>query len=219
MLLQEFWKIAWKCYEAEYIIKVDDDKYVRLDRLPAAIGHWRTLRSDYVGCFSLGHNQDNPLFKWYDPNHNIYGHGPFAPTFKYADGPFYALSGRIVRGLVSINVGLRISGSIEDYGTAAILQAFNIERYDDRRLCDSTCSFSTVAVNVEPNNDPNLHCVWNKTLSVNEQFLSCLEALDAHCGASTYPTFDASGQLPVMQPLHNLGTDTAWIQAFGLDET
>lgn len=196
---------------------MDDDKYVRLDRVPAAISHWNEVQAEYVGCFSLGHNFDNPLFKWYDPNHNLYGQGPYAPTFKYADGPFYALSGRLVDALVKIQFPFRVSGSIEDYGTAAILQAFHLQRYDDRRLCDSMCSFSTVAVNLDPNNDGNMHCIQNKSLSKNEQFLACLHQVNQHCGESAFPTFDHGGRLPVMQSVQELRVDSDWIEDMTAD--
>ena len=118
-----------------------------------------------------------------------------------------------MRGLVTTELEFRISGSIEDYGTAAILQAFNVERYDDRRLCDSTCSFSTVAVNLDPNNDGNVHCVSNGTLPPNAQYESCLFSVDARCGSQAFPTFDNSGALPIAKSFHDLRTDFRWIHS------
>ena len=34
------WKILEEQYEAEYLIKVDDDNFVRLDRLALAVDQW-----------------------------------------------------------------------------------------------------------------------------------------------------------------------------------
>ena len=38
-----FFGTAAGIYEADYIIKVDDDAFLRLDRLPHAVGQWRQL--------------------------------------------------------------------------------------------------------------------------------------------------------------------------------
>lgn len=38
-------------YDPQYIVKVDDDVYLRLDRVPAAVAQWRQAQADYLGCF------------------------------------------------------------------------------------------------------------------------------------------------------------------------
>ncbi|KAK9861688.1 hypothetical protein WJX84_008252 [Apatococcus fuscideae] len=47
----QFFREATCKYEANYIIKIDDDKYVRLDRLVMSIPQWLSLHAEYVGCF------------------------------------------------------------------------------------------------------------------------------------------------------------------------
>ena len=37
------WKLAEEQFDAEFVIKVDDDNYVRLDRLTHAIDQWNGL--------------------------------------------------------------------------------------------------------------------------------------------------------------------------------
>ena len=37
------WRLAEERFEADYVIKVDDDNYVRLDRLAIALGQWTDL--------------------------------------------------------------------------------------------------------------------------------------------------------------------------------
>lgn len=39
----EFWKTVSKRYKADYVVKIDDDNYVRLDRLAVAIRQWNYL--------------------------------------------------------------------------------------------------------------------------------------------------------------------------------
>jgi hypothetical protein len=38
-----FWKTVSKAYRADYIVKIDDDNYVRLDRLAVAIRQWKYM--------------------------------------------------------------------------------------------------------------------------------------------------------------------------------
>ena len=37
------WKIAEEQFDAEYVIKADDDNYVRLDRMVHALQQWKDL--------------------------------------------------------------------------------------------------------------------------------------------------------------------------------
>lgn len=39
----EFWKVVCKRFNADYVVKIDDDNYVRLDRLAVAIRQWQYL--------------------------------------------------------------------------------------------------------------------------------------------------------------------------------
>ena len=38
-----FFSTAARKYDADYIVKVDDDAFVRMDRLAHAVGQWRQL--------------------------------------------------------------------------------------------------------------------------------------------------------------------------------
>ena len=37
------WRLTEERFEADYVIKVDDDNYVRLDRLAIALGQWADM--------------------------------------------------------------------------------------------------------------------------------------------------------------------------------
>ena len=38
-----FWEVVSNLYNVDYVIKVDDDSYVRLDRLSIAISQWSDM--------------------------------------------------------------------------------------------------------------------------------------------------------------------------------
>lgn len=40
-----FWEQVSSTYSVKYVVKVDDDSYVRLDRLPIALGQWAGMGS------------------------------------------------------------------------------------------------------------------------------------------------------------------------------
>lgn len=37
------WRLAEERFEADYVIKIDDDNFVRLDRLAIALGQWSDM--------------------------------------------------------------------------------------------------------------------------------------------------------------------------------
>ncbi len=38
-----FWEVVSSLYNVEYVVKVDDDSYVRLDRLTIALAQWTQM--------------------------------------------------------------------------------------------------------------------------------------------------------------------------------
>ena len=45
-------------------LQVDDDVYLRLDRLPVAAAQWAHAGVDYVGCFKTGGIVKSPQWRW-----------------------------------------------------------------------------------------------------------------------------------------------------------
>ena len=43
-----FWNVVSSQFSVEYVVKVDDDSYVRLDRLTIALGQWAEMGSGKV---------------------------------------------------------------------------------------------------------------------------------------------------------------------------
>ena len=45
-----FWEVVSSLYSVEYVIKVDDDSYVRLDRLSIALSQWANMGAGALIC-------------------------------------------------------------------------------------------------------------------------------------------------------------------------
>jgi hypothetical protein len=129
-------------YSPDYIIKVDDDVYVRLDRIPGAIRQWKEMNADYVGCMKHGDVLINPKYKWYEPQHGLLGKEYFAHSW----GSLYILSSKAVTAILAIDEKHLRNFANEDVTIGSWMLALNMNHYDDRRLCMSSCAFSGLAM-------------------------------------------------------------------------
>ncbi|KAK9908931.1 hypothetical protein WJX75_004855 [Coccomyxa subellipsoidea] len=190
-----FWEIVSKLYNVKYVVKVDDDSYVRLDRLSIALSQWTQMGAEYIGCFKVRDNADNRLrlrtHRWYDPHHELFdGDGS-----RYAEGPFYVIEGHLIDGIVRSGLTLRMGGPNEDMMTGWVMKAFNVSHFDDRRLCfKRTCDETVVAFQWD-------HAV--RDFQDPEYRLSTVCCEDVN----------EAGELPMFKgSSHRLGSDEAWIE-------
>lgn len=67
-------------------------------------------RAEYIGCFKIRNvadeRQADPSHRWYDPHHMIF----LGDDSRYAEGPFYALRGGIIRGVLRSGLNPRLGG-------------------------------------------------------------------------------------------------------------
>lgn len=131
-----------------YILKVDDDVFLRVDRVPAAVAQWRSLAggagADAVGCAKNGPVFADPALRWHEPAAPLLG----PEYFTHFWGPAYALSARAAAAVVALasSAPLRHLAN-EDTTVGLWLLAVNGTRYyDDRRMCAPACGPSAVAV-------------------------------------------------------------------------
>lgn len=82
--------------------QVDDDVYLRLDRLPHAVAQWRAAAADYAGCFKTGGIIKSPNYRWFEPQHALLGGASY---FSHAWGSAYVLSGRAAADLAAQRPG------------------------------------------------------------------------------------------------------------------
>ncbi|CAG9461029.1 unnamed protein product [Pedinophyceae sp. YPF-701] len=137
-------EVASREHPAQYFLKVDDDVFVRFDRLPAAARQWTINSSDYVGCMKQGPVVTDPLLRWREPQAALLG-----PTyFTHAWGPAYALSAKTVSTLTSLpKVALRyLANEDTSVGLWVLATGGGAVYDDDRRLCETACSPTALAV-------------------------------------------------------------------------
>ncbi|KAK9905686.1 hypothetical protein WJX75_004632 [Coccomyxa subellipsoidea] len=224
------WKVVEEQYDAQYVLKVDDDNYVRLDRLAIALDQWTEFGAEYIGCFKIRNvadtRQADPSHRWYDPHHMIF----LGDDSRYAEGPFYALRGSIIRGVLRSGLTPRLGGP-EDMMVGAIMKGFNITFYDDRRLCHMEgCTEKMIAYKWDhavrdfmdkTKRFPTLCCLpQNRSLQLppvdectnpqkyHEEGLRCLHTLHTDTACAT-PTL-TDGILPVFS-YYNYTVNHKWI--------
>ncbi|KAL6864909.1 hypothetical protein ACP4OV_016060 [Aristida adscensionis] len=138
----EFFKAAYHMFDAEFYVKADDDIYLRPDRLAALLAKERPHQRTYVGCMKKGPVVNDPNMKWYESSWEILGN----EYFVHASGSLYALSSEVVGALATAkNDSLRMF-DYEDVTVGAWMLAMNVKHEDNRAMCDSTCTPTSIAV-------------------------------------------------------------------------
>lgn len=137
-----FFKAAYLLFDADFYVKADDDIYLRPDRLATLLAKDRTSSRTYLGCMKKGPVITDPKLKWYEPQGYMLG----SEYFKHAYGPIYALSSEVVASLaMARNDSFRYFIN-EDVTIGAWMLAMNVNHEDNRDLCDSKCTATSIAV-------------------------------------------------------------------------
>ncbi|CAM6090243.1 unnamed protein product [Calypogeia fissa] len=138
----EYFQAAYMLYDADFYVKIDDDIYLRPDRLALLLKQKRQTSRTYLGCMKRGGVITDPQYKWYEPLNWLLGN----EYFMHAWGPIYALSRDIVADLSNFkNDSLRMFSN-EDVTIGSWMLAFNVNHEDDRRLCEPECQVDSIAV-------------------------------------------------------------------------
>ena len=157
-----FFKAVMSLYDPNYIIKVDDDVYFKLSRLPSVVKHWDSIDADYVGCMKTGDIQMDPKYKWFEPQHTLLGDASY---FAHSWGSVYVLSRIAAQAMLEIKKeNLRFFAN-EDVTVGAWMLALDMKHYDDRRLCLPACGRAGIAVMDIPH--PGLEHVRERMLELD----------------------------------------------------
>lgn len=137
-----YFKAAYDMFDAEFYIKADDAIYLRPDRLAALLAKDRPHHRTYIGCMKKGPVVSDPNMKWYESSWGLLGN----EYFMHASGSLYALSSEVVGGLATAkNDSLRMF-DYEDVTIGSWMLAMNVKHEDNRAMCDSTCTPTSIAV-------------------------------------------------------------------------
>lgn len=137
-----FFKAAYLLFDAEFYVKADDDIYLRPDRLSTLLAKERSSPRTYLGCMKKGPVITDAKLKWYEPQGHMLG----SEYFYHAYGPIYALSAEVVASIaLARNDSFRFFIN-EDVTVGAWMLAMNVNHEDNRDLCDSKCTATSIAV-------------------------------------------------------------------------
>lgn len=137
-----FMRAALERWDFEYLFKVDDDVYIRTDRVLPLVRQWRDSHADYISCMKQGQVFRDKGLRWYEPQYALLGER----YFTHGWGSAYALSMPAVRAVTSVPPGLLRFFSNEDVTVGSWMLAMNVTHLDDRRMCEPGCSASSVVV-------------------------------------------------------------------------
>ncbi|KAM4121460.1 hypothetical protein ACB094_01G007500 [Castanea mollissima] len=137
-----FFKAAFELFEADYYVKVDDVIYLRPDRLAILLAKERSHPLTYIGCMKKGPVITDPKMKWYEKSGHLIGN----EYFLHAYGPIYVLSAEVVASLAAArNSSLRMFSN-EDVTIGSWMLSMNVHHEDNRAICDSRCTPTSIAV-------------------------------------------------------------------------
>jgi hypothetical protein len=133
--------IASEFEHFEYLIKADEDTYVRLDSLLTELGT-NIAKSDvpklYWGQFFRGISPRQPDTPWDDPTWDLGAEYP-----PYALGGGYVVAGNLIRAIAA-NVDMYATFHNEDATLGLWLSPYNVTRKDDWRRFDGMAKNPTM---------------------------------------------------------------------------
>ncbi|CAD6334363.1 unnamed protein product [Miscanthus lutarioriparius] len=137
-----FFKAAYHMFNAEFYVKANDDIYMRPDRLAALLAKERPQHKTYIGCMKKGPVVNDPNMKWYESSWELLGN----EYFMHASGSLYALSSEVVEALATAKSDSLRMFDYEDVTIGAWMLAMNVKHEDNRAMCDSICTPTSIAV-------------------------------------------------------------------------
>ncbi|KAJ0733612.1 putative galactosylxylosylprotein 3-beta-galactosyltransferase [Helianthus annuus] len=137
-----FFKAAYALFDSDFYVKADDDIYLRPDRLSLLLAKERRHTQTYIGCMKKGPVFTDPKLKWHEPLGYMLG----KEYFLHAYGPIYALSADVVASLVALRNNSFRMFSNEDVTIGAWMLAMNVTHENNRQLCQSECTATSIAV-------------------------------------------------------------------------
>eukprot|EP01023_Acetabularia_acetabulum_P018383 TRINITY_DN19287_c0_g1_i3.p1 TRINITY_DN19287_c0_g1~~TRINITY_DN19287_c0_g1_i3.p1 ORF type:complete len:269 (+),score=34.41 TRINITY_DN19287_c0_g1_i3:114-920(+) len=139
---KKFFSMVASLYDADYIIKMDDDVYLKLDRLEFGIRQWEQMGADYIGCMKHGQVWKTPGTRWFEPMH-LYLANDY---HLHAYGSIYVIRGSIARDVILANKHQLRMLANEDTSVGMWMLGHNVTYFEDMRLCTPGCSAATIGV-------------------------------------------------------------------------
>eukprot|EP00803_Ostreobium_quekettii_P009142 evm.model.scf_297.1 EVM.evm.TU.scf_297.1 scf_297:55686-61562(-) len=137
-----FFTAVASLYIADWIAKVDDDMYLKVDRLLLASKQWDRMGAGYIGCMQNGVISDHLSSPWLEHQHLLI-HREY---FLHAQSKLYVLSGETADSVIRLNTGdLRHFASAEA-SVGVWMLGHNVTYFEDMRLCSDGCLQQAIGV-------------------------------------------------------------------------
>ncbi|KAH9775229.1 hexosyltransferase [Citrus sinensis] len=130
--MKSFFVHAVEKWDAEFYTKVNDDVYVNIDALGAALSSHLDKPRVYIGCMKSGKVFSEPTHRWYEPDWWKFGDGKW--YFRYASGDLYTIS-RALAQYISINRSILQTYAHDDASAGSWFIGLDVNHVDDSKFC------------------------------------------------------------------------------------
>mmetsp|Transcript_24926 Transcript_24926/g.69508 ORF Transcript_24926/g.69508 Transcript_24926/m.69508 type:complete len:433 (+) Transcript_24926:486-1784(+) len=135
--IHSFFKTVLDNYDAQYVVKVNDDVYFSPNHLYHALPSYKKHSLEYIGCMGTADIEQDSASRLYEPNHRLLSKRQYS---VFAQDNAFILSRRAARLLVSVSSGTYREFRHPGFQIGAAMLMFNITFFDDLRMCSPTCS-------------------------------------------------------------------------------
>ncbi|KAK9143922.1 hypothetical protein Syun_013322 [Stephania yunnanensis] len=132
-----FFSYAADKWDAEFFAKVNDDVFVNIDALGAALANHLDKPRAYIGCMKSGEVFSEPGHKWYEPDWWKFGDGK--SYLRHASGELFAIS-RALAQFISINRSILRTYAHDDISAGSWFIALDVKHIDEAKFCCSSWS-------------------------------------------------------------------------------
>ncbi|XP_071919154.1 hydroxyproline O-galactosyltransferase HPGT1-like isoform X1 [Coffea arabica] len=136
-----FFAHAVENWNAEFYVKVNDDIYINIDALGAALASHLDKSRVYIGCMKSGEVFSQPSQKWYEPEWWKFGDGK--SYFLHASGEIFAISHPLAH-FILINRSILRTYAHDDVSAGSWFIGLDVKHVDEGRFCCSSWSSGSV---------------------------------------------------------------------------
>ncbi|KAK4776525.1 hypothetical protein SAY86_005213 [Trapa natans] len=140
-----FFAYAAEKWDAEFYAKVNDDIYVNIDALAAALVAHLDKPRIYIGCMKSGEVFSEQGQKWYEPD--WWKFGDKKSYFRHASSEMYVISQALAK-FISINRYILRTYAHDDVSAGSWFIGLDVKHVDDSKFCCSSWSSGAICAGV-----------------------------------------------------------------------
>ncbi|KAF5442213.1 hypothetical protein F2P56_034898 [Juglans regia] len=140
-----FFSHAADKWDAEFYAKVNDDVYVNIDALGAALTAHLDKPRVYIGCMKSGEVFSDASHRWYEPD--WWKFGDKKSYFRHASGELYVIS-RALAKFISINRSILRTYAHDDVSVGSWFLGLDVKHVNEGKFCCSSWSAGPICAGV-----------------------------------------------------------------------